>query len=661
MSVLTRTKVFSIIVSLLVAPAVFAAFPPARTQARMAYDPLTRNTILFGGGTALDTGTGRFYQFNDTWLWNGVRWFERFPETSPPPRAAHVMVTMRDRIVVFGGKNDILQIGDTWVYQNEEWHELHPLTSPSARFVAGATYDPIRDRIVMFGGQATTVEGRNTVTTNLFDTWEFDGINWTRVQASGPQVSTPTLVYDEARHQVLMIGMKSDGATEMYVYNPADGTWSVPEGLDPATLPPCGNEVAMTYLSHSRTVLLVGGLCQSSGFTDEAWEWDGTKWTKITTTIIPDRAFGQALAYDPVRHVAIIYGGTSAFTVTRSGTWFYRDRQFQQYFDQYLPAPRSLFTFNYDPANDVAWLYGGVNESGTFGDLWRVRGGNFLKVPVADTPSCVAPVSAFDTDRNKLVIICAGSDVHELDGKIALANINFIPTDAVPTPPAAWKSFLELKTKPRVHKYASAAYDPTLKKTVFFGGFDDIDYLGHTWTWDGVQWTEVKKSDPPDRSLASMWYDPISKKVLLYGGIGRPTRDDRIERYSDMWAFDGSRWNELKVQTPGPRYGAQVGVDPLTGRTLLFGGLRLNVDSTGRQSQVYANDTWEWNGTAWTQLQSGAAPPRENGGLTWDPGLRRLLIFGGWSGFFRTDAWTFNGTTWEPREEIIVRRRRGGR
>src|SRR5207249_2125423 len=110
-------------------------------------------------------------------------------------------------------------------------------------------------------------------------------------------------------------------------------------------------------------------------------------------------------------------------------------------------------------------------------------------------------------------------------------------------------------------------------------------------------------------------------------------------RFNDMWSFDGTGWTQIKnvATVPTPRYGAQTAVDPRTGKVLLFGGLVLEVLGA-TQSQVYGGDLWSWDGTTWTKLaQNGNPPPRENGGLTYDPASNQMLLFAGYSGFYFSD------------------------
>jgi hypothetical protein len=202
-------------------------------------------------------------------------------------------------------------------------------------------------------------------------------------------------------------------------------------------------------------------------------------------------------------------------------------------------------------------------------------------------------------------------------------------------------------------------YDQSLKKTVLYGGYDDSNYVDNTWLWDGTQWSEQKKRAAPARGLTAMWFDPVLHKTVLFGGIGRPHPQDRLQRYVDMWSLDSNGWTEVKPSTlPTTRYGAQVAVDPRTGHAILFGGLRLDIDSKGLQKQVYANDMWEWDGSSWKQLTTNGSPtPRENASMAFDYGRNNFVLFGGWSGYYLSDLWLLDGDTWRVIPETLKRQR----
>jgi hypothetical protein len=164
--------------------------PGGRAETRMVYDPISTHTILYGGATAIDKGTKISYDLADTWEWTGDHWVHLLTPHSAGQRSGHVMVydSNRSRIVIFGGrrtdtvKNVQNILNDTWIFQNGDWSQLATPNSPSARSVPGAAFDLARDRIVMFGGNTISTDGKNTVTT-LHDTWEFDGTTWVQRSA----------------------------------------------------------------------------------------------------------------------------------------------------------------------------------------------------------------------------------------------------------------------------------------------------------------------------------------------------------------------------------------------------------------------------------------------------------------------------------------------
>lgn len=633
MSVLARKSVLFAYAFFLIAPALLAKNPSARTHSGIVYDPRTTYSILFGGASAYDSGTRQSYDLGDTWEWTGERWIQLFPANVPPARSAHAMVydSNRSRILLFGGKSGKETLNDTWVFDSGDWRHLDTPNAPSPRTNAGAAFDLIRDRVILFGGYFTTSDGKTT--TNYYDTWEFDGTTWREIAPSGPQLLRPHLVYDAARNQVLMIGVNDKTETLMYSYDGVKGSWSE---VKPSTLPTCANDASMTFQSHNSNVLLTEGVCTTSTVAGEVWEWDGTNWNKSETTTKPRRASGAAMTYDVTRQQSLLFGGTVALaSKPQSAMWVRGADDWATVTDTSTPAPRSLFAFKADPVNNAIWLFGGINdETSSLDDFWRYQNGQWLNTTLVSGPSsCGSATAAYDRDRARLVVVCVDSTTFEWDG-------------------AAWKKFADLKTHPPMRHFSSMVYDAALKKTVLFGGFDNVNYLDQTWLWDGTQWTEAKKNHAPARSLTAMWFDPALKKTLIYGGIGRRSSQDRIERFSDMWSFDGTVWTEMKnVTTPGPRYGAQIALNPKTNHLLVFGGLRIETSGV-TQNQVYSGDLWEWDGSAWKKLSDDAGPPaRENGALEIDPSNGELVLFAGYAGHFLSDVWVFDGSAWRVKND----------
>lgn len=646
---MTRNRIvfISTLAALLLAPALFAAIPSARTATRMVYDPKTTFTVLFGGQSTFDTGTAKAYNLNDTWDWVGDHWVQIYPAHSPTGRSFHTMTydVAHSRITMFGGKTDAVNgVDETWTFDGNDWTQLHPAAAPSPRIWASSAYDTVRNRTVLYGGQFTTADLKTT--TNYYDTWEFDGANWTQIATNGPQVTTPLLAYDEATQQMILLGSDTSAKPHMYLYDNKGG-WTE---MKPSTMPDCVVDAGIAYQGHDPKVLvLYAGVCSDSGTLATTYEYDGVSanWQKVDAISSVFRLTGEAIAYDPSRRQTLVFGGTEAFASPQSATYVYREGVWAAPAPvTTTPSPRSLFGFSTDPAHGVIWLVGGQDELSTLDDLWKYTDGTWQQVTTADTPvGCISALSVYDSDRSRLVVLCQDSSLHEFDG-------------------ATWKTInaSDQKNHPQVRRFSSMAYDATLKKTVVFGGYNDVNYLDDTWLWDGTTWTQVKKNLPSARSHAAMWFDPVMKKTVIYGGIGQRSTNDRIERFSDMWSFDGSGWTEMKsvTTTPGQRYGAQVAVDPQSNTVWLFGGLKLVVDGL-KQSQVYSNDLWQWDGTKWTQVSASAAPPeRENGGLAFDPISNELVLFAGYAGYYRSDVWGLRSGQWFLRPEALPQPRRRG-
>jgi hypothetical protein len=636
----------------------------------MAFDEQSGVGILFGGRGLTDPATALEHGSDETWSWNRNHWVQLFPETTPPSRSAHTMVydSTRHRIVMFGGRKEATVVrqkfgihADTWAWEQVDghwdWRDLAPANAPDARFFQGMAYDADNDRVMLYGGFNYTADGKTLQV--LFDTWEFDGENWTRVAENGPQISKPLIVFDAARHETLMLGTEGTTAKPaMYRWNGEASRWDT---ITAALLPTCVNEAQLVYQVHNQRPLVAGGLCGGSGLADETFEWDGSTWIKITNPkgFATTREIDSAMAYDGASQQAVRFGGhNSGTTIPNSETTVYRATRWRRLATSGNPSPRSMPLFRRDADRGVVWLFGGVTEYtydqfiDYYADLWSYRDGQWsLLQPedVAKTPfSCATPVGAMDTDRDVLVVVCEGSTVYEWNGSAW----------TVPNP----------STKPSTRRFASGAYDQNLKKFVMFGGYDSFGtYRQDTWTWNGTAWTEVKPDDRPEhRAQSTMWYDPLAKKTIVYGGVGARNIDTHAKRYSDMWSFDGTNWTRItEAATPGIRFAPQIAVDPNSNKVLLFGGLRVTIDDEDHVTQFYDNDLWSWDGASstWTEIQTDRAPgPRQNGAFEYDPASGKFVLFGGFYGnMYLSDRWLWDGQTWTVVPDVPSFRRRSSR
>jgi hypothetical protein len=173
-------------------------------------------------------------------------------------------------------------------------------------------------------------------------------------------------------------------------------------------------------------------------------------------------------------------------------------------------------------------------------------------------------------------------------------------------------------------------FDSQRRRVVLFGGFAST-YLGDTWEWDGIAWTQAAIAGPSVRAGHAMVYDSQRGRTVLFGGL------DSSAFLGDTWEWNGIAWAQTPHTGPGRRAEHAMAYDSQRGRTVLFGGQR---------DAAALGDTWEFNGTSWAQL-AGGPPLRTNCVMSYDSFRGRTVMFGGCLGqLYYGDTWEWDGATW---------------
>lgn len=207
---------------------------------------------------------------------------------------------------------------------------------------------------------------------------------------------------------------------------------------------------------------------------------------------------------------------------------------------------------------------------------------------------------------------------------------------------------------PSNREKALTVWDTNRNRLVLFGGQDlGGAALNDTWEWDpNGGWTQISPATAPlPRHWSSMAYNPISGRTILFGGMSGTTY------YGDTWAYDASGWTQLTpANTPSARSRHQMAFDLGLGQIVMFGGTNRNPNPNG-------GDTWVWNGLDWAQVQT-ATIPYGNGcvspAMTYDLVRQRMVLVAGYNGAYRDETWEFDGTDWTSRGSFAVMPGRGG-
>ena len=143
--------------------------PESRGHFGFVYDPNHEQILLYGGYASTVT--------DEFWVWKDEAWQEiDFPGPGNLSHFGMAYDTDTNALYIFGGATSTSTFSSltdkTWILTGGSWRELSPVNSPSKRGSPAMGYDPVRKRIVLYGGFGAS---RN----NFDDTWEWDGQKWT--------------------------------------------------------------------------------------------------------------------------------------------------------------------------------------------------------------------------------------------------------------------------------------------------------------------------------------------------------------------------------------------------------------------------------------------------------------------------------------------------
>ena len=183
--------------------------------------------------------------------------------------------------------------------------------------------------------------------------------------------------------------------------------------------------------------------------------------------------------------------------------------------------------------------------------------------------------------------------------------------------------------------YSKMSFDSRRNRCVLFGGHVAGFRQNATYEWNGKTWTKASpKASPSARFGGGQAYDQQRGVTLHFSGL-------EGQVYArDTWAYDGTTWRQVSTSGPLARVYPAMCYDVRRKRCVLFGGYALKD----------LGDTWEWDGTAWKQIVTKTAPPARWGHvMVYDAKLGKVVMFGGYRSKTRkhqNDTWVFDGSDW---------------
>ncbi len=384
-----------------------------------------------------------------------------------------------------------------------------PSNIPGARDAA-ITWVDVNDNLWLFGGGARRSSGGFIAFNDL---WRFDGTNWTWVSGSNIE------------NQI--------------------GSYGV-QGVSGTTNVPGARKSSVSWIDASGNLWLFGGY-SSAGFFNDLWKFDGSNWTWVSGSNIPNQPDNYGVK--GVANSANIPGARQ-----RSVSWI--------------------------DASDNLWLFGGSSSVGSFNDLWKFDGSNWTWV--------------------------SGSDSRGQHGNYGIKGV----ADADNVPGARQSSVSWVDTSGNLWLFGGQGYTfyggplNDLWKfdgsnwTWVAGNSDTVEYA----TIYGTQNVGDVVNTPGGRFCSMNWTD-TSGNLWLFGGVGNDINRN-IGLLNDLWKFDGLNWiwvagskfmdqfgnYEPESSLPGARSCAMNWSDS-AGNLWLYGGY--GYDDAGVLGRT--TDLWRYN------------------------------------------------------------------
>ncbi len=483
---------------------------PGRVWHSMAYDSFRDRALIFGGQTS---GA----HLNDLWEWDWGTdlWTQRTWSGAGPGirrRSAMAYDPIQKTAVLFGGESGGAKFGDTWTWksQTSEWTLWPNAGGPSAREGCSMTYDPSRSKVVLFGGDDGAFQS---------DLYEWNGATqqWIPISATGqiPGRSLAAFAYDDARNTLVVYG--GQGAPDV----PLNDTWEFQNGVwTQRNVVPHSRFSAMAAYDPVRAETLVfGGTTDFSNILGDTWAWNGSVWSFKTNAFPGGPTEGATMAYDTVNQRLFLFGGygwpsneyTNASYTWNGTTWVPVTTSGGP------PDGRVWHGMAYDSDRGRMMVFGGQRRGvGYMRDFWELDSASGVWTQLsADNNNDYGP------SRRKRFAMCY-DPVHHLTmlfGGETYQGTNSGETWLWDAQTTMWT--LASTTGPSARTGASMSFDPERGSIVLFGGNDGA-YENDTWMWDGDarKWTHMAGTIPPGRSLAALVYDSGRKKHVLFGGQG---------------------------------------------------------------------------------------------------------------------------------------------
>jgi hypothetical protein len=581
--------------------------PSGRLALSMTFDGTDGVVILHGGCTTF-TGGSCSARSDETWAFDGSTWKKvcgSGTACGAPTIDRHGLAfdASRDRVVLFGGRESTGYSGKTWEWNGSNWSmicdTMAGCNGPSRRARHSMAFDPVKSRVVSFGGSWGWPNFSEEV-------WEWDGRAWRIQYSADVALAFPApadrrhhaMAYDSGRERTVLFG-GSDTASFDDTWEFDGERWKKACGTGTTCTGPTARRMhAMAYDAVTKTVVMFGGF-DDAGLSDQLWEWNGTSWKQAcgvpTSCSGPVARYGHSMMWDGNQQRIVVFGGCVAGNGSTCTTdsdevweWSGSNRRWTRVCGSGTgcsgPSARNAHKMVYDDSRNVGVMFGGCTSWGVgycntpSDEVWEWNGSQWRRVCGTGT-ACSGPTTladfamTYDSGRG-VAVIHSG-----VDG-------NIIYFDTWEWNGSSWNMLcgagINCLGPPARYQHAMT-YDPDRGQAVMFGG----RYLANnneTWLWDGgatsrpgqviavpfAQALDLRTAPRPDPLLCLRRPSecPVREVAVdwLAGGEGDDSQNPgTLVNGTELLAWSQNEWIRLSGNGAGTGSPAAIHFDLTTG------------------------------------------------------------------------------------------------
>jgi hypothetical protein len=171
------------------------------------------------------------------------------------------------------------------------------------------------------------------------------------------------MIFDVGRQQIVVYGGQDGkiGFAQAWTWGGEEWNFFQFESAAPAVY----NAPLIYDQARDRTISFMGGMWGGT------WVWEASRWHKLDPAVAPSPREEAVLAYDPNNDYALLFGGVQDNRIMFNDTWILNDGTWAQIDTPVAPPQRNKAVAFYDPVRHSIIVYGGENVGSLYTDMWE--------------------------------------------------------------------------------------------------------------------------------------------------------------------------------------------------------------------------------------------------------------------------------------------------